>query len=191
MDTKFTERLGAWLQTPSGERDLHAGALLLLQLSGNRILFNNIIRNPARYADHLEYQLQKYYNFRVADLTREQVAAMSAQVDEIAQKRNLVPLQPSVSESAEAQAEVKPRFGKRADHDRLPSEIQALYVENLSTLRRMREVHLRLRTLSLESAPCPDSERYPFLKELIALDKKLKASWKAYDEYPYADEENR
>ena len=29
----------------------------------------------------------------------------------------------------------------------------------------------------------PDSERYPFLKELISLDKKLHANWEAYDHY--------
>ena len=73
--------------------------------------------------------------------------------------------------------------GRRADHDSLPPEIQALYVENLSVLRRMREVHLRLRNLSLETATCPDSERYPFLKELIDLDKKYRSNWQGYDNY--------
>ena len=156
------------------ERDLQEGALMLLQLSGNRIMYNNIIRSPERYSDHLEYQLQKYYNFRVRELTHEQVEAMSAKVDKIAESRKLV---------APAENQSQHRLGRRPDHDSLPPEIQALYVENLSTLRRMREVHLRLRTLSLVDAPCPDSERYPFLKELIALDKKLKASWKAYDSF--------
>ena len=47
----------------------------------------------------------------------------------------------------------------------------------------MRELHLRLRSLSLENSTCPDSERYPFLKELITLDKKLHANWEAYDHY--------
>ena len=47
----------------------------------------------------------------------------------------------------------------------------------------MRELHLKLRTLSTEDSPCPDSERYPFLKELITLDKKLHANWEAYDRY--------
>lgn len=47
----------------------------------------------------------------------------------------------------------------------------------------MRELHLRLRTLSLETATCPDSERYPFLKELIALDKKMHNNWNEYDHF--------
>lgn len=47
----------------------------------------------------------------------------------------------------------------------------------------MRELYLRLRSLSLDNATCPDSERYPFLKELISLDKKLHSNWEAYDHY--------
>ena len=67
--------------------------------------------------------------------------------------------------------------------------MQALYVENLSIVQKMRELHLKLRSLSLDSAPCPDSERYPFLKELIALDKKLHSNWEIYDHYTGADGE--
>ena len=79
------------------------------------------------------------------------------------------------------------KAGKRADHDSLPEDIQALYVENLDIVHRMRELHLKLRTLSLENATCPDSERYPFLKEIISLDKRLHANWDAYDHYVVGD----
>jgi len=64
-----------------------------------------------------------------------------------------------------AKADEEPQKGKRSDHDQLPEDIQAKYVENLSLLQRMRELHLRLRTMSTEDSTCPDSERYPFLKE--------------------------
>ena len=62
-------------------------------------------------------------------------------------------------------------------------------MENLSLLQRMREVHLKLRTLSTADAPCPDSERYPFLKELIELDTRLHANWDRYDHYTGAENE--
>ena len=65
------------------------------------------------------------------------------------------------------------KAGKRADHDTLPEEIQALYVENLDLVHRMRELHLKLRTMSTTDSTCADSDRYPFLKEFIKLDKKL------------------
>lgn len=172
MDHKFTEQIKQWLETPEAERDYAVGALYLLKLSGNQIMYHNIISQIDRRHDFVDYQLQKYYNFRVADLTRAQVVEMEQQVEAIVAEH--IPLA--------AKADEQPK-GKRADHDALPDDIKAKYVENLSILQRMRELHLRLRSLSLDSATCPDSERYPFLKELISLDKKLHSNWEAYDHY--------
>ena len=176
MDHKFTEKIKQWLEKSEDERDYSVGALYLLKLSGNQIMYKNIIAQIDRRRDFVEYQLQKYYNFRVAALTREQVAEMSAQVDTIAADHAL-------EEDQTTEAEDSKRLGKREDHDSLPDEIKAKFVENLSILQRMRELHLQLRKLSLDNVTCPDSERYPFLKELIALDKKLHANWEAYDHY--------
>lgn len=173
MDHKFTEQIKQWLETPEAERDYTVGALYLLKLSGNQILYKNIVAALDKRHDVIEYQLQKYYNFRVKALTHAQVEEMSAQVEAIVAEH--IPLA--------AEADKQPQKGKREDHDLLPDEIKAKYVENLSLLQRMRELHLRLRSLSLENVTCPDSERYPFLKELIALDKKLHANWEAYDHY--------
>ena len=75
------------------------------------------------------------------------------------------------------------RAGRRADHDSLPAEIQALYVENASLMQKMRELHLQLRHLSEQQSSCPDSDRYPFLKELIELDKRYHRNWLQYDQY--------
>lgn len=173
MDHKFTEQIRRWLETPEDERDYSVGALYLLKLSGNQIMYRNIISQIDRRHDVLDYQLQKYYNFRVQALTHAQVEEMAAQVETIVAEH--IPLA--------AKADEQPQKGKRPDHDTLPDEIKAKYVENLSLLQRMRELHLRLRSLSLENSTCPDSERYPFLKELISLDKKLHANWEAYDRY--------
>ena len=82
-----------------------------------------------------------------------------------------------------ADGEKSQPVGKRADHDSLPDEIKACYIENFSILQQMRELHLKLRSLSLENVTCPDSERYPFLKELVRLDKKLHENWDKYDHY--------
>lgn len=173
MDHKFTQQIKEWLEQPQSERDYTVGALYLLKLSGNQIMYRNLIANPSAKADFIEYQIQKYYNFRVQDFTHEQVVEMEKEVEQIVAEH--IPLA--------ATADENPAKGKRSDHDLLPDEIKAKYVENLSVLQRMRELHLRLRSLSLENATCPDSERYPFLKELISLDKKLHANWEAYDRY--------
>ena len=138
---------------------------------------------PASERDYNEgeYQLKKRLTFRLRQVTHEQVEQMQKQVDGIVVKRNLE--KTNTTPTSEFKA------GKRADHDELPDEVQALYVENLSIVQKMRELHLKLRSLSLDSAPCPDSERYPFLKELITLDKKLHSNWEIYDHYTGADGE--
>lgn len=172
MDNKFTELIKQWLETPSNQRDYSVGALYLLKLSGNQIMYRNIVTQLDRRHDFVDYQIQKYYNFRVQALTHAQVEDMQQQVDVIVAEH--------ISLAANADEH---KTGKRDDHDSLPDEIKAKYVENLSILQRMRELHLKLRSLSLDTAPCPDSERYPFLKELIDLDKKMHANWEEYDHY--------
>ena len=172
MDLKFTEQIKQWLETHEDERDYAVGALYLLKLSGNQIMYKNIISQIDRRHDFVEYQLQKYYNFRVQALTHAQVEEMQQKVDVIVAEH--------ISLAANADEH---KTGKRINHDSLPDEIKAKYVENLSILQRMRELHLKLRSLSLDTAPCPDSERYPFLKELIDLDKKMHANWEEYDHF--------
>lgn len=172
MDNKFTELIKQWLETPSNQRDYSVGALYLLKLSGNQIMYRNVVAQLDRRHDFVDYQIQKYYNFRVQALTHAQVEEMQQKVDVIVAEH--------ISLAANADEH---KTGKRIDHDSLPDEIKAKYVENLSILQRMRELHLKLRSLSLDTAPCPDSERYPFLKELIELDKKMHANWEEYDHF--------
>ena len=44
-----------------------------------------------------------------------------------------------------------------------------------------------LRNLSTQASTCPDSDRYPFLKEIIELDKRYHKNWQAYDSFTAAD----
>lgn len=173
-DNKFTQKLQEFMNKPDSEKDWAEGAILLLQLTGNQIMYRNISVNPKGKAEFIKGTLQKHLNFRLAKLTHGEVNQMQAQVDEIVTK---VIKPADHSEFAEFKA------GKRPDHDSLPDSIQALYTENLNIVHKMRELHLRLRTLSTESTTCPDSDRYPFLKELITLDKQLRSNWETYDHY--------
>ena len=175
MDVNFTQTLQDWLNTPADNRDYAQGALLLLQLTGNQIMYRNLMANPKRNAQFIERQLQKRLSFRLQKLTHEQVEAMQQQVNVIAKKV----LTPNSGENF--------KQGKRDDHDQLPDEIQTLYVENLGIVQRMRELHLKLRSLSSEGNPARDCDRYPFLKELINLDKKLHSNWETYDHYTGTD----
>ena len=186
IDHDFTEKIQQWLETAHEERDYEQGALYLLKLNGNQIMYRNLMANPRGKAEFIEYHLRKHYGFRVKELTHAQVVQMDKQVEQIEKKHFTFLNSPSVHRGSTAEpggSSKEFKQGKRADHDTLPDEIQALYVENLSIVQRMREVHLRLRTLSTADAPCPDSERYPFLKELIELDTRLHANWDRSDHY--------
>lgn len=175
MDKEFTNKLQTWLSLPREQRDWDEGALMLLQLTGNKIMYRNLSVNPEGKANFIEGKLQQYLEFRLAELTHEQVKEMQHAVEEIVKEHTEFK-----SDDNEAK---KFKAGKRADHDTLPEEIQALYVENLDLVHRMRELHLKLRTMSTTDSTCADSDRYPFLKEFIKLDKKLHDNWNVYDHF--------
>ena len=170
-NSELIPKVKEWLDANPDERDLAAGALLVLQLTNNRIMYQNFMRRPKQYASRIEYELKKKYQFYLQQLTHEQVTEMGKQVEVIAKEHNL----PNEHEEF--------KKGKRADHDALPVEIQALYAQNLSIMQQMRRLHMQLQLLSVENSTCPDSERYPFLKELIDLDKQYHANWEQYDHY--------
>ena len=170
-NSELIPKVKEWLDANPEDRDLAAGALLVLQLTNNRIMYQNFMRKPKLYASRIEYELKKKYQFYLQQLTHEQVAEMGKQVEVIAKEHNL----PNEHEEF--------KKGKRADHDALPVEIQALYAQNLSIMQQMRRCHTQLQLLSVEHSTCPDSERYPFLKELIDLDKQYHANWQQYDHF--------
>ena len=174
-NSELIPKVKEWLDANPEDRDLAAGALLVLQLTNNRIMYQNFMRKPKLYASRIEYELKKKYNFYLQQLTHEQVAEMGKQVEAIAKEHNL----PNEHEEF--------KKGKRADHDALPVEIQALYAQNLSIMQQMRRCHTQLQLLSVEHSTCPDSERYPFLKELIDLDKQYHANWEQYDHFKVGD----
>ena len=174
-NSELIPKVKEWLDANPEDRDLAAGALLVLQLTNNRIMYQNFMRKPKLYASRIEYELKKTYQFYLQQLTHEQVTEMGKQVEAIAKEHNL----PSEHEEF--------KKGKRADHDALPVEIQALYAQNLSIMQQMRRCHMQLQLLSVEHSTCPDSERYPFLKELIDLDKQYHANWEQYDHFKVGD----
>lgn len=175
MDKEFTNKLQTWLSLPREDRDWDEGALMLLQLTGNKIMYRNLSVNPEGKANFIEGKLQQYLEFRLAELTHEQVKEMQHAVEEIVKEHTEFKSDDNEAKNFKA--------GKRADHDALPEEIQALYVENLDIVHRMRELHLKLRTMSTTDSTCADSDRYPFLKEFIKLDKRLHDNWNVYDHF--------
>lgn len=174
IDLELTPRIKQWLDTPPSERDYEQGALLIGKVSRNRILYANVSRDPVRQAKAIEYHLEKIYRQRLVDITHEQVGEMLTQCDGIARAVGL-------SHSGSSKSDFQK--GKRADHDLLPPEIQKLWVENADLRQRMRDCHTRLRLINHTNSTCPDSDRYPWAKQLIAYDKQYRDNWNRYDHY--------
>lgn len=174
MNNKLTERLQDFLDTPREDRDWNEGAILLLQLTNNTIMYRNLSINPKGKAEFIEGKLRAFLKARREVEAHDEVIILQKQVNAIIENRT------EFKEDNEAK---EFKAGKRADHDRLPEDIQALYVENLDLVHRMRELHLRLRLLSDSTKQVPAAERKPLLDEFINLDKKLHANWDAYDHF--------
>lgn len=174
MNNKLTERLQDFLDTPREDRDWNEGAILLLQLTNNTIMYRNLSINPKGKAEFIEGKLRAFLKSRREVEAHDEVIILQEQVNAIIENRT------EFKEDNEAK---EFKAGKRADHDRLPEDIQALYVENLDLVHRMRELHLRLRLLSDSTKQVPAAERKPLLDEFINLDKKLHANWDAYDHF--------
>lgn len=170
----LTEKLQDFLDTPREERDWNEGAILLLQLTNNTIMYRNLSINSKGKAEFIEGKLRAFLKARREVEAHDEVNSMQEQVDAIVASR---------AEFKEHNEVKDFKAGKRADHDSLPEHIQALYVENLDITHRMRELHLRLRLLSDSTKQVPASERKPLLDEFINLDKKLHANWDTYDHY--------
>lgn len=174
IELELTPKIKAWLDTPADKRDYAEGALLVGKVSRNRILYANVSRDPYAKREAIEYHLRKIYAQRLQDVTRAEVAGMMKEVDKIAERRGL---ESSGSNKSDFQK------GKRADHDDLPEEIRALWVENGDLRLRMRECHLRLRMINSTNSTCPDSDRYPWAKQLIEYDRRYRDNWNRYDHY--------
>ena len=170
----LTDKLQDFLDTPREDRDWNEGAILLLQLTNNIIMYRNLSINPKGKAEFIEGKLRAFLKSRREVEAHDEVIILQEQVNAIIENRT------EFKEDNEAK---EFKAGKRADHDRLPEDIQALYVENLDLVHRMRELHLRLRLLSDSTKQVPAAERKPLLDEFINLDKKLHANWDAYDHY--------
>lgn len=174
MDHKFTHQLKVWLDTPADVRDYALGALYVLKLTGNKVLYTNLMADLEGRREYVDAQIERHFEFRAAQCP--DFAPGARDVDAVAADvvdRNI---------SLAAKADVH-KTGRRADHDSLPDEVKARYVENLDLLRRMREVHLQLRRLPQGDDADAVAARRPLVKELTTLDKRLHANWKAYDSF--------
>ncbi len=165
QDVDYKQLVDAWLE--SEEKDIDAGALLLLKLNRNRVLHQYITRKKA--LDKLIYEMKKQSDILEARVNHGTAKLTEIEVKELTQKTKKAEQTLAVVEKG-----VK---GKRPDHDQLSPDVQKAHEDNLVIYPKMRSLHEKLKLME-NDRPC---DRYPFLKELVELDGKVRENWKLYD----------
>ena len=180
LDDKFTTSIQTWLNAKAEDRDLRAGADLLLRLNRNKWMNQQILRTSN--FSKLEYELKKHLRIRLDGLTIQQVVEMENEVmpkaeETINKIKTIDDNMPTISTDAE---NPQPQFaGKRADHDSLPDEIKALYEKNGEIYFKLKQTFETLKQMH-DAQPC---DRYELLKVLSELDTQYRKNWQRYDEF--------
>ena len=187
LDKEFTKAISVWLSTSREERDVVAGAELLLRLTGNRQFYATACVRPDVVHDHVEYELKKHLSIREAGHNTEtlralergllsEFSAMEKSSDE--DESDGVSEGDAYAERAGEDVHVV-RRGRRADHDELPEYIQQIVEDNSVRYEQMRVLYNRLLSLQ-DAAPC---DRKEDIFQLDKLHKEWGAAWKVYDHY--------
>ncbi len=165
-----------WLNTPESERDIRAGADMMLQLTRNRALHHSILMRPDRFKDKLVYELRKHLRIRLDNLTIAEVASLDAKV--MHRVQTTVSNPPAISTDDEL-PDGKVVKGRRSDHDSLPDDIRALWDSNATRYRRIVILFNELKAMS-GAQPC---DRYEKLRMLDDLESTYRSNLAKYDAY--------
>ena len=167
IDDKLTTDMQGWLNTEPAERDLLKGAEMVLKLTRNRILFQNILK------------------IRLDRKTIQDVVQMDKVLVPSVEK-TLETFKPTeISSDDDVPQEAVIAKGKREDHDSLPEEIQQLWESNKDIYFRLKETFETLKTMR-DALPC---DRYEYLKQLEELDTKYRNNMNKYDHYKPGEQE--
>ena len=175
LDNKLTQQIADWLNTPEADRDVRAGADLMLSLNRNRALYNSILRRPDKFMAKLVYELRKFLRMRLDAATAADAAKLEREVMLRVEKSLAHPTISSDDELPDAQV----AKGKRPDHDSLPADIRALGDTNGQLYRRIVLLFNELKAMDDEK-PC---DRYEKLCILDEADKSYRANFERYDSF--------
>ena len=175
----LTQEIQSYLALAPSDRDVAQGAMLLLRINRNRIIYAGALHAPRRYAPIIEAELKKHLRIRLDHQTREGIVSMEREVMPAAEQ-SIQEGDPVISsDAARPQSASAPHRGLRPDHDRLPRDIQQIPEQNADVYFRMKKVYNTLLQMA-DAAPC---DRYEYLKTLKNLDDRYRAAWKKYDGY--------
>lgn len=186
IDENFTKEIQEWLSTPDSQKDIPAGANLLLRINRNRIFYTNVLARPQKFLSKLKYELQKHLKYRLDRKTLDEVVKMNREVIPSAKETlNTVLVDdtgqhyPVIDAEQDLPQEGLIVKGKRSDHEQLPTDIQQLWTGCADLYFRIKQLFETLKTMEKEE-PC---DRYEYLKQLDELDKKYRQNLNIYDHY--------
>lgn len=189
MDKTLTDKIVAWLNAPAHteDADIMEGALMLLQLNRNRMLYMTISTNPKRFLKTVEYELKKFLPLRMKGKTcqdvRREADEFLSELRENGIDKEQSEGQDETSETDETDDTVAPvRNGKREDHDQLPQNIRDIWEANAARWKRIKEMYNAC--LSIEN-PCDLEENLKVLKETYYA---YKADYARYDSFTLENE---
>ena len=201
-DVKFTQKIKQWFDSEHTDENIRDGAMLLLQINNNRHLYQQIMLRPQRMLEHLKYELQKHYDYRIKGLSLDEVRKFDGEVTPLLQK--------AVDSTADADklaADVAPHLpfvdaentdyidataiiakGKRADHDQLPDDIKEIWDANIQRWKRIKELFEACKAyqLSCDRFEGLNAANEEFQKMLLTLKTEYYAYKQSMDQYDHA-----
>lgn len=186
MDEKFTKQIQDWVGGDhSSDEAVREGALMLLKLNRNQAYYQRACKMPQVYRTNVEYELSKHLRIRLANKTMQDVKEMIT--TEMPKAKAILSEGAPTSTTEETQnlptydengAPII-RRGKRADHDKLPENIAALWDTNAERYKRIKQVFETLKA-NEDKDPC---DRYDDCQMLADLDTQYRKDMERYDSY--------
>lgn len=201
-DVKFTQKIKQWFDSEHTDENIREGAMLLLQINNNRHLYQQIMLRPQRMLEHLKYELQKHYDYRIKGLSLDEVRKFDGEVTQLLQKAvdstadadklaaDVAPHLPFVdaenTDSIDATAIIAK--GKRADHDQLPDDIKEIWDANIQRWKRIKELFEACKAyqLSCDRFEGLNAANEEFQKMLLTLKTEYYAYKQSMDQYDHA-----
>ena len=201
-DVKFTQKIKQWFDSEHTDENIREGAMLLLQINNNRHLYQQLMLRPQRMLEHLKYELQKHYDYRIKGLSLDEVRKFDGEVTPLLQKAvdstadadklaaDVAPHLPFVdaenTDSIDATAIIAK--GKRADHDQLPDDIKEIWDANIQRWKRIKELFEACKAyqLSCDRFEGLNAANEEFQKMLLTLKTEYYAYKQSMDQYDHA-----
>ena len=201
VDPKFTKEIQDWLnQEPLDVNSASAGASLLLRIAPRNQAYARFLslslQRPDAIIEKIAYELKQHLKYRLDGLTLDEVNILDREVIPEAEqllehgkpaaegdalmfdedKKPVVPLQVNISAESEEPCFVR-QLGRREDHDKLPEDIQQLWVDNGNLYKEIKALFEELKALN----DLPSCQRYDKLQLLASMDQKYFKQMAAYD----------